>query len=92
MTARKLHVACVQLRSTDDVQENIALTSALIRAAHKDGAQFIATPENTARRIIAFTAGPSWASGFTARGRARSTSSAGSRSGASSRSSPTRAR
>jgi predicted amidohydrolase len=47
MTARKLHVACVQLRSTDDVQENIALTSALIRAAHKDGAQFIATPENT---------------------------------------------
>ncbi len=47
MSDRKIRVACVQLRSTDDVNENIATTSALIRAAHKDGAQFIATPENT---------------------------------------------
>ena len=47
MSDRKLRIACVQLRSTDDVNENIATTSALIRAAHKDGAQFIATPENT---------------------------------------------
>ena len=47
MSDRKLRVACVQLRSTDDVQENIAATSALIRTAHKGGAQFIATPENT---------------------------------------------
>ena len=39
--------ACVQLRSTDDVQENIRTTSALIREAKARGAQFIATPENT---------------------------------------------
>jgi predicted amidohydrolase len=45
MTAFK--AACVQLRSTDDVQENIKLTSALIREANGKGAQFIATPENT---------------------------------------------
>ena len=47
MTDRKIRVACVQLRSTDDVAENIATTSKLIRAAAKDGAKFIATPENT---------------------------------------------
>jgi deaminated glutathione amidase len=39
--------ACVQLRSTDDVAENIRTTSAFIREAHGKGAQFIATPENT---------------------------------------------
>jgi len=39
--------ACVQLRSTDDVAENIRLTSDLIREAHGKGAAFIATPENT---------------------------------------------
>src|ERR1700760_1008821 len=45
MTAFK--AACVQLRSTDDVQENIRTTSALIRKAHGKGAVFIGTPENT---------------------------------------------
>jgi len=39
--------ACVQLRSTDDVEENIRLTAALIREARAQGADFIATPENT---------------------------------------------
>ncbi len=39
--------ACVQLRSSDDVQENIRTTSELIREAKGRGAQFIATPENT---------------------------------------------
>jgi predicted amidohydrolase len=39
--------ACIQLRSSDDVAENIATTSALIREAHGKGAQFVATPENT---------------------------------------------
>ena len=39
--------ACVQLRSTDDVAENIRITSDLIREAKAKGAQFIATPENT---------------------------------------------
>ena len=39
--------ACVQLRSSDDVSENIATASALIREAKKAGAGFIATPENT---------------------------------------------
>ncbi|HTT85415.1 MAG TPA: carbon-nitrogen hydrolase family protein [Rhizomicrobium sp.] len=39
--------ACVQLRSSDDVDENIRAASALIREARKAGAEFIATPENT---------------------------------------------
>jgi predicted amidohydrolase len=39
--------ACVQLRSSDDVAENIRTTSELIREAKAKGAQFIATPENT---------------------------------------------
>jgi predicted amidohydrolase len=39
--------ACVQLRSSDDVDENIAAASALIREAKAAGADFIATPENT---------------------------------------------
>lgn len=39
--------ACVQLRSSDDVAENIQTASELIRQAHALGAQFIATPENT---------------------------------------------
>src|SRR5215467_8013092 len=47
MSERKIKVACVQLRSTDDVGENIATASNLIRSAAKAGAQFIATPENT---------------------------------------------
>ena len=39
--------ACVQLRSSDDVAENVRTTSALIREAAAQGATFIATPENT---------------------------------------------
>jgi predicted amidohydrolase len=39
--------ACVQLRSSGDVAENIRSTSALVREAAGQGAQFIATPENT---------------------------------------------
>lgn len=39
--------ACVQLRSSDDVQENIRAASTLIREAHAGGAEFVATPENT---------------------------------------------
>lgn len=39
--------ACVQLRSSDDVNENIATASRLIREARAMGAGFIATPENT---------------------------------------------
>jgi predicted amidohydrolase len=47
MSERKIKVACIQLRSGDDVGENIRAASDLIRAAHKSGARFIATPENT---------------------------------------------
>jgi predicted amidohydrolase len=47
MSERKIKIACVQLRSTDDVNENIATASNLIRNAAKAGAHFIATPENT---------------------------------------------
>jgi predicted amidohydrolase len=39
--------ACVQLRSSDDVVENISTTSELIRLAAAGGATFVATPENT---------------------------------------------
>jgi predicted amidohydrolase len=39
--------ACVQLRSSDDVKENIRIASKLIREAKAEGADFIATPENT---------------------------------------------
>jgi predicted amidohydrolase len=39
--------ACVQLRSSDDVAENIRKASDLIRRAKSQGAQFVATPENT---------------------------------------------
>lgn len=39
--------ACVQMRSSDDVRENIRDASRMIRDAARAGAQFIATPENT---------------------------------------------
>ena len=45
MTA--FRAACVQLRSSDDVRDNIRTTSELIREAKGKGAQFVATPENT---------------------------------------------
>ena len=47
MSERKIKAACVQLRCGDDVAENVGSAIALIREAHKAGAQFIATPENT---------------------------------------------
>jgi len=43
----KFRAACVQLRSGEDVAENIRNTVKLIREAAKGGARFIATPENT---------------------------------------------
>jgi predicted amidohydrolase len=43
----KFRAACVQLRSGEDVAENIRDAATLIRQAAKGGAQFIATPENT---------------------------------------------
>jgi predicted amidohydrolase len=39
--------ACIQLRSSGDVGENIQATSDLVREAARGGARFIATPENT---------------------------------------------
>lgn len=39
--------ACVQLRSGDDVSENISATEQLVREAAGRGARFVATPENT---------------------------------------------
>ena len=43
--------ACVQLCSSDDVADNIRVASALIREAKAKGADFIATPENTALMV-----------------------------------------
>jgi deaminated glutathione amidase len=45
MTA--FRAACIQLRSSDDVADNIRQTVALVREAAAQGASFIATPENT---------------------------------------------
>ena len=45
MTA--FRAACVQLRSSDDVADNIRDTARLVRDAAAQGASFVATPENT---------------------------------------------
>lgn len=45
MTA--ITVACVQLNAGPDIDENLKQAGMLIREAAKDGAEFIATPENT---------------------------------------------
>jgi predicted amidohydrolase len=45
--ASPFKAACVQLRSSDDVAENIRETARLVREAAARGASFIATPENT---------------------------------------------
>jgi predicted amidohydrolase len=42
-----MKVACVQMRSSDDVAQNIRDASQLVREARAKGAEFIATPENT---------------------------------------------
>ncbi len=42
----EITVACVQMNSTDEVQENILQASALIRQAAGDGATLVALPEN----------------------------------------------
>ncbi len=42
-----MKAACIQLRCGGDIQRNLVQAEALIRAAHADGARFIATPENT---------------------------------------------
>ena len=47
MSDQIIKTACVQLRCGDDVAQNVRDAAELIRGAHKDGAQFIATPENT---------------------------------------------
>jgi len=44
---RTFRAACVQLRSSDDVEENIGAACDLIREAKAMGAEFVATPENT---------------------------------------------
>jgi predicted amidohydrolase len=42
-----LKVACIQLNSGPDMQDNLDAAAELIRSAAAQGAQFIATPENT---------------------------------------------
>jgi predicted amidohydrolase len=60
MTA--FRAACIQLRSSDDVPENIRETVLLVREAAARGAVFIATPENTT--LMAPDAGAKLASSF----------------------------
>ncbi len=45
--AQRFTVGCVQLTSSDDLQDNIRTASAAIRAASAEGAELILTPENT---------------------------------------------
>lgn len=40
-------IACVQMNSGSDIQENLVSAAKLISAAAKDGAELICTPENT---------------------------------------------
>lgn len=47
MNAPRLHVACVQMTTVNDMDTNIAAVDALIREAAGRGAQLIATPENS---------------------------------------------
>lgn len=54
--------ACVQLRTSDDVAENIRDTVRLVREAAAQGARFIATPENTT--LMAPDAGAKLASSY----------------------------
>jgi predicted amidohydrolase len=54
--------ACVQLRSGEDVAVNIADAERLIREAARQGAAFIATPENTG--LMAADAGTKLAASF----------------------------
>lgn len=42
-----MHVACVQMRSSASIAENIAAMDKLVRLAAGDGAQYIQTPEMT---------------------------------------------
>lgn len=43
----RFRAACVQLRSSDDIDENVGAACDLIRGAKSKGASFVATPENT---------------------------------------------
>lgn len=47
MLNNELSVACIQMTSNDDIHRNLNRAAELIRAAADQGAQFIATPENT---------------------------------------------
>jgi len=60
--AAPFKAACVQLRSSDDVAENIRETVRLVREAAARGASFIATPENTT--LMAPDGGAKLASSF----------------------------
>lgn len=55
--------ACVQLCTSEDVDENVAVASDLIRKAKGLGASFIATPENTS--LMAADAGAKLEKSFT---------------------------
>src|SRR3569833_4404616 len=58
----RFRAACVQMRASDDVAENIRETVRLVHEAAARGATFIATPENTT--LMAPDAGAKLASSF----------------------------
>lgn len=47
-----LKTACVQISASPDIQENIKTLSAFVREAAGQGAQFIATPENSCHMVF----------------------------------------
>jgi predicted amidohydrolase len=52
MSERQFRAACIQLRCGDDIAENVSAAAGFIRQAHKAGAQFVATPENTSLMAV----------------------------------------
>src|SRR4030095_5552166 len=47
MMSKSFKAACVQLNSAGEIAPNLETTTGYIRAAAKEGAQLIMTPENT---------------------------------------------
>lgn len=55
MTSSSLKVACVQLTSGSDINENIEKTAGFIREAASQSAKFVVTPENTCHMVFPFS-------------------------------------
>src|SRR3546814_12745653 len=59
--SRRVKIALVQSNAWDDMAGNVAQISALVRKAKADGAEFVATPENSG--FMGLNAAPNIAAG-----------------------------